>query len=297
MLEPAMQLAMAPGRNTAEYNYVMTGKVRMLLFWVGADDVGGGYIRRGVSLSSPARPFIQVLFGSDPAKAPRHINHWGSAIEASGPSSAVFGFMKKANTASPEAAQEEIAKQQEKGENAFEAIASVVDNGRAISRVVPMLLDTDFNIHQFEKAQKAAMERLRQDGPIRELDPQKRKCKNARGFLQAVDELAQRALATKVVPLSACYVYNARDYTLTLRKRSAIKSKEVEFKLKTGKRVVRNYDNLVLAEFETFNHQSDEQTEFELMLGASGNLTGVPIQITYQPNFWLKVILNLENAR
>src|SRR5450432_461762 len=30
-----------------QFDYVMTVRVRLLFFWVGKDDVGGGYIRRG----------------------------------------------------------------------------------------------------------------------------------------------------------------------------------------------------------------------------------------------------------
>src|SRR5215467_2728533 len=61
-----------------QYDYVMTARVRLLLFWAGKDDVGGGYIRRGRSKEEPRKEFFQVLFGSDPAKAPRAINRWGA---------------------------------------------------------------------------------------------------------------------------------------------------------------------------------------------------------------------------
>src|SRR5215510_7291249 len=63
VLEPSLHLLLGPSRTTAEYHYVMTGRVRLLLFWRGADDVGGGYIRRSVSLSDPNIRLIQVLFG------------------------------------------------------------------------------------------------------------------------------------------------------------------------------------------------------------------------------------------
>src|SRR5215472_14131885 len=57
-------------RNMVQYDYVMTARVRLLFFWASKDDVGGGYIRRGVSAQDPRLEFIQVLFGSDPDKAP-----------------------------------------------------------------------------------------------------------------------------------------------------------------------------------------------------------------------------------
>src|SRR5215813_2152016 len=96
-----------PG-HAVQYNYAMTARVRLLFFWVGKDDVGGGYIRRGVASEDPREEFFQVLFGSDPAKAPRSINRWGAGTEVSWHKSAVaasslqedvtasafFGFMK-----------------------------------------------------------------------------------------------------------------------------------------------------------------------------------------------------------
>jgi hypothetical protein len=58
-------------RHLAQYDYLMTARVHLLFFWVGKDDVGSGYIRRGMSTEDPRMEFIQVLFGSDPEKAPR----------------------------------------------------------------------------------------------------------------------------------------------------------------------------------------------------------------------------------
>src|SRR5215467_6730607 len=66
-----------------QYDYVMTARVRLLLFWAGKDDVGGGYIRRGRLKEEPRKEFFQVLFGSDPGKAPRSINRWGAGTEVS----------------------------------------------------------------------------------------------------------------------------------------------------------------------------------------------------------------------
>jgi len=66
------------------HNYDVTARVRLLLFRAGKDDVGGGYIRRGVSSDDPRKEFFQVLFGSDPAKAPRAINRWGAGTKFPG---------------------------------------------------------------------------------------------------------------------------------------------------------------------------------------------------------------------
>jgi hypothetical protein len=68
-------------QNVTNFDYVMTARVRLLVFWAGKDDVGGGYIRRGFVAGDQRQELIQVLFGSDPAKAPRAINRWGAGTE------------------------------------------------------------------------------------------------------------------------------------------------------------------------------------------------------------------------
>jgi len=94
-----------------QFDYDMTIRIRLLFFWISKDDVGGGYIRRGVAKDDSRLELFQVLFGSDPAKCPKQINRWGAGTEAewhaspllpatvaSTPSavtaSAFFGFMK-----------------------------------------------------------------------------------------------------------------------------------------------------------------------------------------------------------
>jgi len=39
--------------------------------------------------------------------------------------------------------------------------------------------------------------------------------------------------------------------------------------------------------------ESGGKTTFDIVLGTEGNLRGAPIQISYQPNWWFQVVLNL----
>ena len=297
-LDKAVRLVLGPLRYTAQYNYVMTGKVRLLLPWLSAEDVGGGYIRRGVAESDPSAHFIQVLFGSDPSKAPRHINHWGAATEASSTTfSALFGFMKSVKTGSVGAAESEIRRQEDNGQHMFEGIVSYIDSESALSRVVPLSSDNNFNLRQLPQATQLVAQRVNAVSGLRTLTAFERKCTASRGFLQAVDELSQQALSNPAEGRSLCYIYNARNYTLTLRKRSTVKTESVDVDLKNGDKVVRNYSDLVSTEFSVLNHSSGETTDFELLLATSGQLRGIPVRIVYQPNFWFKVVLDLESSQ
>jgi len=149
-----------------QYDYVMTARVRLLFFWASKDDVGGGYIRRGVSAEDPRLEFIQVLFGSDPEKAPRAINRWGAGTEVSWhkepaslassedvTSSAFFGFMKSSRGKSASEMQSELERERKQGLHDFTGILSRVEPARAVSLVVPLESDTDFNLHDYDRAE------------------------------------------------------------------------------------------------------------------------------------------------
>jgi hypothetical protein len=295
--DDAVRWILSSARDAIQYDYVMTAKVRLLLFWVGADDVGGGFIRRSTSASEPKIRQIQVLFGSDPAKAPRHINHWGAATEAvNGNSSAFLGFMKSTKADSASDAEAEVRKQQtDQDSHAFEAILSVVQDGEALSRRAPLLFDTDFNLHQLEQAQGLAIQRLKDDLRPRQLAGPELQCGSSRGFLQAVDELIGQALNNaSSAPRSLCYTYNARNYTLTLDERSRVSSKTIKVQRKNNTKLEKTYRDLVDARFSVLNQTTREVTYFELLLASSGNLRGVPVQIIHQPNWWFQVVLNLD---
>src|SRR5271165_6856805 len=185
-IREALQWVSVTPRGVVQYDYLMTARVRLLFFWAGKDDVGGGYIRRGVSAEDPHQEFFQVLFGSDPAKAPRAINRWGAGTEVSWhkepvslaasktddvTASAFFGFMKGSRGKSVSEMQEELKKEKEQGAHSFTGILSRVERVNAISLVVPFQSDTDYNLHQYEAAQPLMLEKIGGSvKPLRSLD-------------------------------------------------------------------------------------------------------------------------------
>lgn len=273
----------------------MNVRVRLLLFWIGADDVGRGIISRGTLATDPTSQAIKLLIGSDPAKAPRKINHWGSAMEVhrnGGSESDFFGFMKSSKAASAQEAETETSK---KETFAFEANVSHANASEAFSRVVPFGSPVDFTFRDLALAQETMLRKLSgQDGPVRKLTDSRVGCVRTQGFLSAVEYLVQRAAGGQAAPLEQCYVHNARYYTISLKKTAHIKSTKVKLKLRSGKSFERTYENLVRADFEVLNLESKERTHFDLLLGSSGDLQGVPVQIHYQPNWWFQVVLHLD---
>src|SRR5262249_4884444 len=171
LVETALEAVRVVPDGAIQYDYVMPARVAGLLCWAGKDDVGGGYIRRGRAKDEPRKEFFQLLFGSDPAKAPRAINRWGAGTEiswhrspriAAGQDdvewSTFFGFMKSSRGKSVSEMQEELKKERGHGQHLFTGILSTVEANRAASLVVPLPSEVDFNFEQYGEAAPLMME-------------------------------------------------------------------------------------------------------------------------------------------
>ncbi len=299
----ALHWLSAPPRFDAQYNFEMTVQIRLLFFWISKDDVGGGYVKVGEAADDPKLEVIHLLFGSDPARA-HSINRWGAGTEvvkhnaagAAG-SSAFLGFMKLSKGESVGAMRQELSNENKAGQHRFEAIISRVDPGRAVSTTVPFYSDHDFDFRELQPAEKLTLDRLK-DGQERQfhaLEGAAMGCNRQGGFLSTVQELTSDASEGKAAPISLCYIYNSRLYAVTLESTRPVMEKTVHFTLNdTKQKVDRTYHNLREARFQIANHTTGEKTDFEILLGTTGNLRGAPVQINYQPNWWFQIMLNLK---
>jgi hypothetical protein len=304
-IDEAVSWIRATPRIRAEYDYIMTCRLRLLFFWVGRDDLGGGYIKAGQAIDDPSLRLIQLLFGSDPVKAPRAINRWGAGTEVvrldsskTPESSAFVGFMKSSKGESVSAMQRELSREKSAGKHLFEAIISRVDSAQAVATTVPFYSDKDYDMRQLAAAQKLALDQLGdgQARKFRRLDgPARRQCGRPGGFLSTTEELLQRSLTGEKTPVALCYVYNARLYTLTLQRVVPVTTREVRITLKDkGEKIAQSYRDLKESHFQIRNHESGAKTDFSVLLGTTGELRGVPVQINYQPNWWFQIVLNLK---
>ena len=287
----------------SEYQYVMTCKLRLLLFWAGRDDVGGGYIRVGKTSGEDPQQVVRVLFGSDPAKAPLAINRWGAGTEilreaGSGhAASAFFGFMKSSKGQSVVAMQRELSKEKADGDHLFEAIISRVDENRALSTTVPFISSRDYDLYQYAEAEKATLQQLENNPArmVRRLDGAGRSaCPRAGEFLSTTLQLIDDAVAGRPTPVTYCYIYNTHRYSVTLLSTHAVEEKAVHVALREkGGALDRAYRHLKEAHLVVANQETGAKSSFDILLGTGGDLRGAPLQITYQPNWWFQVILNL----
>ncbi len=307
-IDEALRWVRNSPHHLVQYDYLMTARVRLLIFWAGKNDVGGGYIRRGVSSEDPRLEFIQVLFGSDPAKAPRAINRWGAGTEVSWhkepvgatraediTASAFFGFMKSSQGKSASEMQSELEREKKQGLHDFTGILSRVEASRALSLVVPLQSETDFNLHDYDRAEPLMLEHLAESArPVRSLQDSSR-CQRSAEFLATVAELMDDAVEGRPAPLSRCYVYDAQENTLVLEKVAPLESLAV--RLHGPNNVVlldATHKNLLQLDFVSTHKLTGKKVYFTIYVGTQGPLRRVPVQICYQPNWWFQVVLNLR---
>jgi hypothetical protein len=305
-LQRAKDVLQDPVRVEEEYDYIMTARVRLLVFWAAKDDVGGGYIRRGSLSQDPASDVIELLIGSDPDKAPRAINRWGAASEIShkagccnrGEDSGLFfGFMKVSKGASVSEMQKELSHEKQGGGYMFSAIINQGDRNTDFARFVPFTSDTDFTIHQFDQAKSMVFGRLLGSDGLMKYIPasQLLSCGRREGFLSSVSALVDDAIDEKRTPDTLCYLYNGEAHLIILDSVTRVPSEVIHLLLRDAPHdYVRTYHDLVMAHFTNFNQTTLKKSEFDLLLGTTGALKGVPVQIRYQPNWWFQVVLNLK---
>jgi hypothetical protein len=209
-------------------------------------------------------------------------------------SSAFFGFMKSSKGKSVSEMQEELKREKALGEHQFTGIISRVESGRAISLVVPLASNEDYNLHQYAQAEPVMLEKLSaSEHPTRVVENVPG-CPRASEFLGAVSHLVDAAIENPQAPKSLCYVYDAQVNTLTLERVEPIRKMDVKVNAaKGGTLAESSYNDLLQAEFVSSHQATGKRVNFTILLGTQGPLRGVPVQIRYQPNWWFQVVLNL----
>lgn len=269
-----------PGRHlpvVRQHTYRMAGKIRVLLLWVGRDDVGSGVIKwRGAGDDQA----IEILIGSDPSRAPSQLNKWGYLVEAMhGGESSVVGLIsqEKDDRLSDVKADLKTRKEQ----RAFDTIRGYVAAPEGIARVGTLYAPSELTYHDADAVLKSVLadtslpvKRIARRGTVRP------------GFLTSLTELIRATLDKKSDTRRIQYIHGDRVFELRLLDAT---------RLARFDRDGRTWHNVIRGRFETGEAGSRSGTRFELVYGASGALTGVPILISYQPKWWLQVDLVLNS--
>jgi hypothetical protein len=273
--EPA-SIALASGTETFErHHYSLAARVRpLLIFWISRSGVGDAIVTRRVS---PGEAEYALLIGSDPDRAPRHINRWGYIKEEiRGAEARLVGLMTESDEDSIEQAEANL-KTQANGDHPFKIIRATVQGEQAQSVVMSIGAPKDYNYRQLQTVLDLALHEA-SEGRIRtiSLPPGTRP-----GFLAALAD-AMRTSAKTIT-----YVYHGRIYEL----------RQLEARPIPDVRIGRaSYGRAIAADFIITSKRDGEQTSFSMTYGTEGRFAQVPLTVSYRPRWWMEVNLTLDDA-
>lgn len=294
------------------FRYTMAGRVRVLLFWVGREGVGGGTIAFLQDRGSDGQitDAVEVLFGSNPKRVPGKINRWGYGRESAqwkgGTSpaqrgtllaSTFEGFMRHSSEESLGEVRSRASKDQAEETFWYDAIQSRVTPEQASATVHIFEEKKDFDYTQPTAVECAYQRRLKAGPPdrSRQLKRTEFSYPAPYGFLTAVKNLVgdvssrfnSRSPKWSEYRTGFTYLYNAKPYRLDLTDLELHREYTAPgWKLK----------DVIEAEFEITNLKTREEHSFTLWFAASGSLQNVPVKIVDKPRWWLRVELTLDPA-
>jgi hypothetical protein len=270
-----------------DHYYQLSGAARpFAVFWISRDDVGGG--RMSWRHAGEGTFSLELLTGSDPSRAPFGTNRWGFMREVvHGDTVELVGVKSETEEETVDQARASIGREDKarmlvfmrERVTAHESVtwSAIVDVGRPAT-----YRDLDFALDRMATIEDWQERRLARPPGTRP------------GFLVAFTQLMQagvaalgsadRAPGAKLDPATKAlpYVHRARLYEL--RQDGPELLRDVMFQN-------HRYARLLRGRFVLRNPATSSQSRFTVVYGVDGDLTGVPVQITYQPRWWLRTVL------
>jgi hypothetical protein len=290
---------------SAFYSYKLRGEVRLLVLWLGRDNVGGGHIAfsrsRGVSENLWYEE-IEFLFGSDPERIPNKINRWGYGRETSqwlqeeknsAPRIAwteFQGIMRRSKESSLGEALDRTGQANDSRQFLYDAILSRVTPASSLSEIRALVQSEEFNYRHPDSLLGNYREMLPKTPPQKsgQLVNSPGMYGSPYGFLTGLSQLIQQVLDTGSKP-SLTYVYNSKLYTLSVLSTEFVKESRLRNDWKA-----KGVQQVSDIRFRCWNLAKKEKTDFELWIPKSGLLKGVPVRILLQPRWWLRLQLDLN---
>ena len=258
------------------HHYSVAARVRpLLVFWIGRSGVGDAIVTRRLS---PGEAEYALLIGSDPDRAPRHINRWGYIKEEiRGAEARLVGLMTESDEDSIEQAEANL-KAQAHGDHPFKIIRATVNGEQAESIVTSIGAPYDYNYRQLQTVLDLALR-----------EPPAGKARTVRlppgtrpGFLAALAD-AMRMSASPIA-----YVYHGRIYEL----------RQTDARSIPDLRIARaSYGRAIAADFIITSRHDGEQTRFSMTYGTEGRFAQVPLTVSYRPRWWMEVTLTLGDEK
>ena len=277
-------VSFSTGHVTREHSYQVDGRVRPLLFWIRKSNVGDGRITWRTGPDGTVG--YELLIGTNPARTPRRINRWGYLREESTPQGGtVFGVMSQSDEQSIEEAEKNTGRAAEVV-HTFKALHQQVTGSEARVTLSRVRVGKDLTYADLGMLLAALPEAASQSKvvPIAAW--------SSPGFLAATATLIEEGRAAagrtaKSAPPVRVYPYNGQLYELQLQSAERIDR---------FTRETRAFGRAIRGRFRILNLKTRTETPFTVVYGVDGDLTGVPLFISFRPRWWLEVDCVLSNT-
>ena len=270
-LNPVACDAAAPG---VEHHYVVSGRLRLLVFWTGRHEVGQARFDHAETPDGVSR--LALLVGTDPERAPRRINRWGYIAETTcATETVVTGVMTESKEQSVEQAQRVAERSKYTSLRSIRSRISSTESITETATISPPRSVTYRDVDEVLSMKPSATTAMRLPVPAH----------IESGFLRAVTSLMKESVAAyrdsqkPPAGLRRAYVYGGSFYDMSLRR----------------SRHVRGADGDELeSDFAVRNRATGTTTEFQISYMASGHKAGVARRIVFSPRKWLELELRLK---
>jgi len=260
---------------TDRHHYRVTARVRPLaVFWISRSNVGDALITRRLTADEAQ---YSLLIGSDPDRAPLHINRWGYLEEEiRGAESRLLGVMTESDEETVQQAEANV-RRQAGGRHPFKVIQASADAGESRSRVRSIFTSQDYTVREHP----IVLDLARQEATGGRTRVMRVPAEAHNGFLCAVADAMRDPLSKPVT-----YVYFGRLYELRRTRTARIANAQIG---------PRSYGGAIAADFLSTSLHDGEQTRFSITYAAGGPLAGVPLRVTYQPRWWMQIELTIDD--
>lgn len=268
-----------PLPSSAAHTYRIDGKVRALVLWLGRDDVGRARLGGLGGLGDARRASLTLLAGSNPERAPRHLNQWVYLYEeVNGGVATTFLARSLTDAESMTSPDADLPAAALIG-------VSCTSVGPHSARVASAKVATDSSLtfRNFERVFDritAPPWTITRTTVGTDVQP---------GFLialaKALSEFASTpARATNRGAASITYLYNGTVYDMTLTRRAGPA---------TDARLVRT--GCEWADSRIVNRTTKTVTRFSVLYAPDELGFPIPLRMVYQPNWWLRLELELDD--
>jgi hypothetical protein len=267
-----------------EHHYVLSARVRPLLFWIGRDNVGRGRISWTEALNGGRE--LELLIGTDPDRVPMRINRWGYISEFVREDEArVTGIMTRSDEETVDEAKRKVERR-EGSRDPYQAIRTRFRAGESITTATDLMLPQTVTYRSL----KTVLESIQEANGLERRVPLP---ENADfGFLTAVAGMIQESVETHrqhdalARNVTRAYLFDSRPYELKLRSSKSL----------AGFRLDGVPCSVLESEFQVLNRGTGKVAQFRIAYGVEPPISGVPVRVVFRPKWWFEAELNLTRG-